>query len=348
MDFLGAAYGQGVFIICGTGGIVRRSTDGLVFNNTPAGFASENVTFARFFNNTFVVGSTLGTLAYSVNAGANYSTTDVTGSLTDACFVGGLWVVSGDAGLIRTSPDLSTWTTRTSEFGASNINALATSGSIAISAGAGGVMASSADGVTWTIVPDSSFSGTAINDIAFGLGRWVAVGATGKVATSLDGIAWSQSASPFGSSDINSAVFFDGLWIICGDGGKVAFSLDGLAWELLTDSGMGSEDANALAIGLSRILIAGNADTAVSHSVLYENREINLNIDPQVMLDISGNTRTFDMTQKWRSMGKTGEYNKRVIWRRLGQHRSFTPRIRISSPVKRAVYTAYAKIVGSK
>ena len=147
-------------------------------------------------------------------------------------------------------------------------------------------MASSADGVTWTIVPDSSFSGTAINDIAFGLGRWVAVGATGKVATSLDGIAWSQSASPFGSSDINSAVFFDGLWIICGDEGKVAFSLDGLAWELLTDSGMGSEDANALAIGLSRILIAGNADAAVSPSVLYENREINLNIDPQVMLDM--------------------------------------------------------------
>jgi hypothetical protein len=66
--------------------------------------------------------------------------------------------------------------------------------------------------------------------------------------------------------------------------------------------------------------------------------------DPQVMLGVSGNTRTFGMTQKWRSMGKTGEYDKRVIWRRLGQHRSFTPRIRISSPVKRAVFTAYAKI----
>lgn len=66
--------------------------------------------------------------------------------------------------------------------------------------------------------------------------------------------------------------------------------------------------------------------------------------DPMVMLDVSGNTRTWDMTQNWRSMGKKGEYNKRVIWRRLGQHRSFTPRIAISAPVKRAVIAAYAEI----
>lgn len=67
-------------------------------------------------------------------------------------------------------------------------------------------------------------------------------------------------------------------------------------------------------------------------------------VNPEVMLDISGNTRTWDMNQNWRSMGKKGEYNKRVIWRRLGQHRSFTPRIAISAPVKRAVIAAYADI----
>lgn len=65
---------------------------------------------------------------------------------------------------------------------------------------------------------------------------------------------------------------------------------------------------------------------------------------PMVMLDVSGNTRIWDMSQNWRSMGKQGEYNKRVIWRRLGQHRSFTPRIAISAPVKRAVIAAYADI----
>lgn len=67
-------------------------------------------------------------------------------------------------------------------------------------------------------------------------------------------------------------------------------------------------------------------------------------VEPKVMLDVSGNTRTWDMNQNWRSMGKKGEYDTRVIWRRLGQHRSFTPRIAISAPVKRAIFAAHADI----
>lgn len=67
-------------------------------------------------------------------------------------------------------------------------------------------------------------------------------------------------------------------------------------------------------------------------------------VEPMVMLDVSGNTRTWDMNQAWRSMGKKGEYDTRVIWRRLGQHRSFTPRIAISAPVKRAIFAAHADI----
>lgn len=67
-------------------------------------------------------------------------------------------------------------------------------------------------------------------------------------------------------------------------------------------------------------------------------------VEPKVMLDVSGNTRTWDMNQAWRSMGKKGEYDTRVIWRRLGQHRSFTPRIAISAPVKRAIFAAHADI----
>jgi hypothetical protein len=66
--------------------------------------------------------------------------------------------------------------------------------------------------------------------------------------------------------------------------------------------------------------------------------------EPYVMLDVSGNTKTFDMTQAWRTAGVTGNYDNRVIFRRLGQHRSFTPRVRMSFPGKRAVYNAFAHI----
>ena len=66
--------------------------------------------------------------------------------------------------------------------------------------------------------------------------------------------------------------------------------------------------------------------------------------DPQVMLDVSSDTRTFDKTQTLRNEGKKGNYQQRVIFRRLGQHRSFTPRITISAPIRRAVFAAYVII----
>lgn len=66
--------------------------------------------------------------------------------------------------------------------------------------------------------------------------------------------------------------------------------------------------------------------------------------EPKIMLDESGNTRTWDMNQNWRSFGKQGEYDKRVIWRRRGQHRSYTPRVAISAPVRRAIFAAYVEI----
>lgn len=63
-----------------------------------------------------------------------------------------------------------------------------------------------------------------------------------------------------------------------------------------------------------------------------------------VMLKESSDTRTTGLTEPTQSIGGVGEYSKRVIWRRRGQHRSYTPIIRISDNVKRAVFTAYIKV----
>ena len=64
---------------------------------------------------------------------------------------------------------------------------------------------------------------------------------------------------------------------------------------------------------------------------------------PKVMLDVIGDQRD-DAQQQWRDLGDSGLVAHRVIWRRLGQHRTFTARLRISSPVKRAVMAVYATI----
>lgn len=63
-------------------------------------------------------------------------------------------------------------------------------------------------------------------------------------------------------------------------------------------------------------------------------------VNPQIALSISrdnGKTWGPDM---WKTAGKIGEYRTRVEWRRLGTPRYFTPKIRITDPVKTVVVSA--------
>jgi hypothetical protein len=67
--------------------------------------------------------------------------------------------------------------------------------------------------------------------------------------------------------------------------------------------------------------------------------------NPQVMLDWSDDGgRTFKGFQPWQSMGKIGQYTRRLRWLRLGQSRNRMMRVTISDPVPRALIGAYADI----
>ena len=65
--------------------------------------------------------------------------------------------------------------------------------------------------------------------------------------------------------------------------------------------------------------------------------------DPQVMLSWSQNGVDFS-DGHWRSAGKVGERGKRVYWRRLGMDRQRFYKIRITDPVKVAIFGAYLSI----
>ena len=59
--------------------------------------------------------------------------------------------------------------------------------------------------------------------------------------------------------------------------------------------------------------------------------------DPQIMLDWSDDYGRTWSNQLFASMGKVGEYSKRVIFRRLGAARNRIFRVSISDPVKRVI-----------
>jgi hypothetical protein len=66
--------------------------------------------------------------------------------------------------------------------------------------------------------------------------------------------------------------------------------------------------------------------------------------DPQVMLEISNDGARSWGNELWRSMGRLGEFRKRVLWNRLGRSRDRVFRITISDPVKVAILGAVANV----
>ena len=65
--------------------------------------------------------------------------------------------------------------------------------------------------------------------------------------------------------------------------------------------------------------------------------------DPVVMLRYSDDAGLTWSNEKWRSLGKIGEYRRRARWNRLGQFRQRVLELSISDPVDRVVMGAYGK-----
>lgn len=66
--------------------------------------------------------------------------------------------------------------------------------------------------------------------------------------------------------------------------------------------------------------------------------------DPQIMMQISKDGGHTWGPERWRSMGKIGEYKARARWLRCGSARDFVFKLRISDPVKRVILGAYITV----
>ena len=69
-------------------------------------------------------------------------------------------------------------------------------------------------------------------------------------------------------------------------------------------------------------------------------------VDPQMTLEVSKDGGHSWGSEKTRSMGKIGEYRKRVIWRRLGRAYDFVFRLRTTDPVKTTIVGAWVDVAG--
>lgn len=102
----------------------------------------------------------------------------------------------------------------------------------------------------------------------------------------------------------------------------------------------------SFAISGGTLALAGSAPPAGSYTVPADvPPNTPQGADPQIMLSVSDNGgRTFTLQQKWRSMGKLGEYLKRLRWLKLGQFRERQIRLEVTDPVRRNLIGFYIDV----
>jgi hypothetical protein len=175
-----------------------------------------------------------GVSAYSHN-GAYWKLSSLsgwTGVVDDVMFGAGVFVITGSAGQISTSPDGITWTSRTS--GTANELFGVTFGEglfVAVGGGSPGTVLTSPDGVTWTARTSNWSFGGAIISVNYGNGIFMATGSGGGIITSPDGITWTARTAIFAGTIAQDLAWGNGVWVVVGDrqgagDGKIAYSTD--------------------------------------------------------------------------------------------------------------------------
>lgn len=187
----------------------------------------------------------------------------------------------------------------------------------------------STDGKTWTQVSaDISYNFNSF-DYSPSLGRFAIVDGVQFFRSSddqLDTISAAQSMTGAGGGRSVACVWSPVFANFYATDSSIYYSSDGTTspWTVVGSPG---------AIGFHNF---GEIDLSTE--------QVLTTFEPQVMLRESSDTRTTGMTEPTRSAGKIGEYSKRLIWNRRGQHRSYTPIVRIADPIKRAVFASYVEI----
>lgn len=152
-DFRGIQYGNGVFVAhdpgAGSNDIRYSTDDGATWNTASSGVVSG--TELHFVNGLFVVLGSNGALATSSNGGSwTNRTISTTNRLTGIAYGGGTYSVGSVQGNVRTSADLTSWTTTAS--GASDLFVGAYGNNVFVGISSDYTIWSSANGSTWTQV----------------------------------------------------------------------------------------------------------------------------------------------------------------------------------------------------
>jgi predicted small lipoprotein YifL len=159
----------------------------------------------------------------------------VTNGTVGATKTGGtIFMAAGAGGKIASSQDGATWTTLTSNT-AVDLNAITFGGATYVAAGAGGAIVYSSDGTTWA-AETSATTNNLYGLASNGASLIVGVGATGTIVYSSNGGAnWATAVSGT-TNDLLAVAYGNGRYVAVGSGGTLLTSTDAVNWTVSTST----------------------------------------------------------------------------------------------------------------
>jgi hypothetical protein len=161
--------------------------------------------------------------------------------------------VAVGSGVIYSSTNLGTWTSRSHGFGGADIKGVYFIDGAFLACGESSIMARSTDGITWSNVT-ASVSG--VQSIAYGNGKYIGVSNTTSIATSTNGTSWTATSNVF-TVGKKKIIFNNGLFLTVGTGTNIMTSTDGVTWTSRS-SGLPSGDIYSIAYGNGKYVAVAN------------------------------------------------------------------------------------------
>ncbi|WP_242855884.1 WD40/YVTN/BNR-like repeat-containing protein [Ruminiclostridium josui] len=225
-----------VIVTVGTGGRVRRSTDGGLTWSLYKLNTIDDLVGIAYGGGAFVAVGPDGTIIRSTDGGNNWyqPITGLGNDIKGITYSNGRFIAVGSNGLVLTSINGATWNysviSSSVQFNKAEYN-----GSAFVVVGNNGKIFTSTDGQTWT----QRSSGTTQNleSVVWDGSKFIAVGNNGTILTSPDGITWTSTVSGFFQANLTDVFVMDsssnsiGYKIIAiGRSGKAFGSNDGIKW----------------------------------------------------------------------------------------------------------------------
>ncbi|MED1796405.1 Ig-like domain-containing protein [Brevibacillus nitrificans] len=230
-------YGGGEWLAAGQSATVVVSDDGEEWSGIDVENAINDLTDAVHDGSHWLLVGSGGQIFKSTgkNAASGWSqlNSGTNEYLSSIAYDGsGTYVVVGDAGVILTSNDGSTWTDESSPADSSEtLYSVTYSNHLFVTVSSAGKIYTSPDGSTWT---ERESASAPLFSVQYGNGKFVAVG-SGIIFVSGDGKSWAE-AQLSDTPELYAVTYGSGKYVAVGGGGELWTSIDAENWSDEEDS----------------------------------------------------------------------------------------------------------------